>query len=1034
YISTPDGGKYVFKAWIEDSSGNVLLASRPVETILEWGIRPTDAPPADLTKGQEVDLPVEWEELYEYLPWQTTPLERNEAFPGRVAIFRSRKTEDQYPGHFAKVNAVADWLESMGYEPGNPLDISFDNVIVKLADAGSAAEAVFFDDGVESGTNGWSASGLWHITDSRYVSASHSWAYNDGVDYDTGAANAGALETPWISLSDGYSAILRFRSWYQTEDEGVTWDRKLVYVTTNGTQWTLVKQISGPSQQWCSYSVDLTAYAGQTVKIRFYFETRDALYNNYPGWFVDDVSVKGRPVTTMVVWSDDMDSGTNGWSADGLWHLSNSRYVSASHAWCYNDGQDYDTGARNSGSLITPWIDLQGLSQASLRFRSWYETEDEGTAWDRKRVFVTTDGTNWTQVYQVSGQSEQWLALHVDLSSYAGHMIRVKFFFDTVDGLHNGYEGWYVDDVEITSVSEGTGGTVLDESVESGTNGWIASGLWHVSESRANSPTHSWCYNNGTNYDTGSANSGDLISPWVDLSGTENATLRFRSWYRTEDSGTSWDRKLVFVTTDGTNWQQVAQVSGQMSAWVTYSVDLSPYVGQRIRIRFCFDTVDHLYNAYEGWYVDDIRVMVSGSGVLFADDFNDGDMDGWQRIAGCGNWTVEDGSLRAWRLGNSDNILVAGDGTWSNYEVSADIRYNAQGPYFNDAELYLRYVDRENFVKVHIRNFHGFWRLKYTVRENTNITSQGWIHEFTKTNRPVENTWYNLKVVATGQIFHVYFDGDYVGTFVVSNLLTGKIGVGGMAQQLGISEPWKGYYFVDDDEYSFWAPEGQAQVSGHPLNLDWGYLDRFFTTLILPGTYVMSDTEVSNVVTWMNRGLRSILATDGGVAMKDETGADDRGRIEELFGVASGSFISDNTFHVIRVLDGTHYVTHDSRTGTAININAPSHLWTEPDGARVLGTAERLSPPVIVGAPSLLANVYGDDPQCPKKTFCFNFSVDTGDMLTDEFSLIAQRAFEWLRGEAFKVRVELKYPHPSGDPSLDLTLLSTEAWLMGETG
>ncbi len=31
-------------------------------------------------------------------------------------------------------------------------------------------------------------------------------------------------------------------------------------------------------------------------------------------------------------------------------------------------------------------------------------------------------------------------------------------------------------------------------------------------------------------------------------------------------------------------------------------------VGNPIKIRFCFATVDEYYNDYEGWFIDDIRV------------------------------------------------------------------------------------------------------------------------------------------------------------------------------------------------------------------------------------------------------------------------------------------------------------------------------------------------------------------------------------------------------------------------------------------
>jgi ELWxxDGT repeat protein len=44
------------------------------------------------------------------------------------------------------------------------------------------------------------------------------------------------------------------------------------------------------------------------------------------------------------------------------------------------------------------------------------------------------------------------------------------------------------------------------------------------------------------------------------------------------------------------------------SDWTEASVNLADYAGLRIRVVFKFDTVDAVYNQYEGWYVDDVRI------------------------------------------------------------------------------------------------------------------------------------------------------------------------------------------------------------------------------------------------------------------------------------------------------------------------------------------------------------------------------------------------------------------------------------------
>jgi hypothetical protein len=386
-------------------------------------------------------------------------------------------------------------------------------------------------------------------------------------------------------------------------------------------------------------------------------------------------------------------------------------------------------------------------------------------------------------------------------------------------------------------------------------------------------------------------------------------------------------------------------------------------------------------------------------------------------------------ALRAWRIGNSDNIMVY-NSMVTNGTVSADIRYLKQDPYFNDAELYLRYQNRDNFVKVGIRNFYGFWRLKYTVRQNTNIVDQGWICDFPKTNRPVEGAWYNLRVDCAGPTNKVYFNGKYMGMFLTPQFASGKVGVGCSAQQMGIWEPQKGYYFIDDDEYSFWAPEGQPQLSGRPMNLDWGYLKGFFGTLILPSVYVMSDLEVTNIYKWITNGTFSLLATDGSVAKYDPSGAVKLGRIEKLFGVGSSVNTISNMVGVM--LNSTeHYVKLDYAPGTVLSASGVANPWTTLSGGTALATVSNAAGGA---ANALIVNTYKINTNAPAKVICFNYGVDTGGQLTNALKMIARRAFEWARGNAFKVKVELKYKVPQNDPNLDLVLYTTNAWVLGGFG
>ncbi|MBC2713333.1 MAG: immune inhibitor A [Desulfosarcina sp.] len=174
---------------------------------------------------------------------------------------------------------------------------------------------------------------------------------------------------------------------------------------------------------------------------------------------------------------------------------------------------------------------------------------------------------------------------------------------------------------------------VLDEDVENGANGWTTAGdvsgnnLWHID---SHPPTyadgsHAWYYglNATRTYNTGNRNFGMLISPPVDLCDYSDVRLLFSSWYETEPNPTyvnTSDYKYVDVSMDnGATWDTppVYQITADinspdadMRSWQDIQVDLSAYAGRTIIIRFRFDTRDAQNNDWEGWYVDNIRILV----------------------------------------------------------------------------------------------------------------------------------------------------------------------------------------------------------------------------------------------------------------------------------------------------------------------------------------------------------------------------------------------------------------------------------------
>ncbi|MFS0780772.1 S8 family serine peptidase [Bacillus sp. 1P06AnD] len=103
--------------------------------------------------------------------------------------------------------------------------------------------------------------------------------------------------------------------------------------------------------------------------------------------------------------------------------------------------------AKANMSLQMPPVDLpEGASY--LQFKQWYELEKN---YDFGHVFVSTDGSNWTQMARYNDKSNGWISSEVDLSAYGGQRIYIAFNM-TSDGSVN-KAGWYLDDVKLSNTA-----------------------------------------------------------------------------------------------------------------------------------------------------------------------------------------------------------------------------------------------------------------------------------------------------------------------------------------------------------------------------------------------------------------------------------------------------------------------------------------------------------------------------------------------------------------------------------------------------
>ena len=166
------------------------------------------------------------------------------------------------------------------------------------------ARTLFVDD-IENGNPGWITAGpdgdLWNVTDQRANSPNNAWYYGrlGFWDYNVGQ-NTGWLISPSIAVCSATSATLSFYSWYETDPNPLIVndvDQKFVEISTNsGASWAPLYQLTipaNPMSTWQEIQIDLSAFVGQTIQLRWRFDTVDGSANTFEGWYIDDIEIRG---------------------------------------------------------------------------------------------------------------------------------------------------------------------------------------------------------------------------------------------------------------------------------------------------------------------------------------------------------------------------------------------------------------------------------------------------------------------------------------------------------------------------------------------------------------------------------------------------------------------------------------------------------------------------------------------------------------------------------------------------------------------
>jgi immune inhibitor A len=132
--------------------------------------------------------------------------------------------------------------------------------------------------------------------------------------------------------------------------------------------------LTGTTDGWRHDYVDLSPYAGTTVQLRLRQATDEAFVER--GWFADDFSVTGGGATT---WSDDVESGANGWTATGGTFVDTS-----GTGWRITSGTEVQ-----AHYYLAEWRNFDGFDKG-LKYA--YDTVYSRDAWKVDRIAYNAPG------------------------------------------------------------------------------------------------------------------------------------------------------------------------------------------------------------------------------------------------------------------------------------------------------------------------------------------------------------------------------------------------------------------------------------------------------------------------------------------------------------------------------------------------------------------------------------------------------------------------------------------------------------------
>lgn len=509
-------------------------------------------------------------------------------------------------------------------------------IVVEFVDSGGAGAASVFitQDGSPGDCN-------WTLSDEAYLSAPTAWTDSPGGSYAPFSTCVLRLRGT-IDLTGAVEPKLEFYDRYSLGTGAVA---RVGIAVAGSDTWTEVEaHAAGTYLSWSRQVFDLANFGGQdfrdqVIELRFVLD--NPTENTGDGWWIDDIAVEEQPTKVYTVGFSDNMEGQSHWYENGSWARTNERPHSPGNAWSDSPNTTYalntDSVLELDGKIVLDNEQFEGspVVQPEMVFWHRYELKSGATLYAEISLDERRTWTQLTGTHLVAGSvNKAYSQVVIPLDAYIGQSFHFRFRINV--GSSAGLaDGWYIDDFALRNRYDGLLHLNWCDDVEDGGRSWLPMGSWAVVEGSDNnhaqnppiiarSKARFFSDSAEKNYEH-ETNSILQLVPRLNLTTASHPELSFWTQWDIEEA----EKLHVEVSTDlGQTWTPVwTKTHGSLPpgygsstrtenggaldtvlSWTREAVDLTPYIGTELMLRFRMDALTNPL-IDDGWWLDDICVQ-----------------------------------------------------------------------------------------------------------------------------------------------------------------------------------------------------------------------------------------------------------------------------------------------------------------------------------------------------------------------------------------------------------------------------------------